>query len=270
MDRSKWRGLLKVSLVEIPVRLLAASESGEKIKFHRLHAVCCARMQSKSWCGTCNEEVPHGDTVRGYEHRKGEHVVLTDEELETVADNSSQALTITSVVHPPVDPIYIDTTGYLMPDGTAAEGAFETLRVALGLRIAVGTLVLRGASTRVALEGRDRGFLVYQLRPHTQVRAIAEVSRSRPSVGAPGAGEVAMARKLFTSIVARAIDYADIKDEHAVRVMALVAAKVTGKAMPAAATKKPVVSSLHAALAQSLAAARPRPTVVPHRKTVAS
>ena len=265
--RPKWKGKLKLSLVEVPVRLLSASESTETIKFHRLHASCLGRTQSKAWCGVCNVELVCGsDTVRGYEHRKGEHVVVSDEELEALHEDATHALTITSVVSGPVDPIYIDSVAYLVPDGTTAEPAFDTLRVALGAKLAIGMVVLAGKATRVALDAVAHGFIVYVLRPHARVRQIAEV-RQGLAVRHPAKAEVAMATQLFGAIAQAGVDYSSVKDEYAERVKALVAAKIAGQVPPVPAKATTIGTTLTQALQASLAAAgRAGPTVVPHRK----
>ena len=56
--RSTWKGFLKVSLVNIPVRVFPATESAAALSFNQLHNVCQTRIQQKRWCPTCDREVP--------------------------------------------------------------------------------------------------------------------------------------------------------------------------------------------------------------------
>ena len=48
--RSTWKGYLKVSLVNIPVRVYPATESSATLSFNQLHAECQTRIQQKKWC----------------------------------------------------------------------------------------------------------------------------------------------------------------------------------------------------------------------------
>jgi DNA end-binding protein Ku len=48
--RPTWKGFLKVSLVNIPVKVFPATESADTISFNQLHAECQTRIQQKRWC----------------------------------------------------------------------------------------------------------------------------------------------------------------------------------------------------------------------------
>ena len=43
--RSTWKGFLKVSLVNIPIRVFPATESAASLSFNQLHSVCQTRIQ---------------------------------------------------------------------------------------------------------------------------------------------------------------------------------------------------------------------------------
>ena len=45
--RSTWKGFLKVSLVNIPIKVFPATESGAMISFNQLHGQCRTRIQQK-------------------------------------------------------------------------------------------------------------------------------------------------------------------------------------------------------------------------------
>ena len=76
--RATWKGFLKVSLVNIPVRVFPATESAASVSFNQLHAECQTRIQQKRWCPSCEREVPLSDIVKGYEFQKGRYVVMTE------------------------------------------------------------------------------------------------------------------------------------------------------------------------------------------------
>src|SRR5258706_7919845 len=65
--RPTWKGYLKISLVNIPVRVFPATDSAAIISFNQLHAECRTRIQQKKWCPTCEKEVTQQELVKGYE-----------------------------------------------------------------------------------------------------------------------------------------------------------------------------------------------------------
>src|SRR5207237_4706162 len=79
--RPTWKGFLKVSLVNIPVKVFPATESAETISFNQLHAECQTRIQQKRWCPHCEREVPNSELVKGYEFEKGRYVVVSEEDM---------------------------------------------------------------------------------------------------------------------------------------------------------------------------------------------
>ena len=92
--RSTWKGFLKVSLVNIPVRVFPATESAAALSFNQLHNVCQTRIQQKRWCPTCDREVPNTEIVKGYEFQKGRYVVVTEEDFAKVTVESTRVINL--------------------------------------------------------------------------------------------------------------------------------------------------------------------------------
>ena len=69
--RPTWKGHLKISLVNIPVRVFPATDSAATISFNQLHAECQSRVQQKRWCPSCEAEVSKHDVVKGFEFENG-------------------------------------------------------------------------------------------------------------------------------------------------------------------------------------------------------
>ena len=69
--RPTWKGYLKVSLVNIPIKVYPATESSATISFNQLHAECQTRIQQKRWCPTCDREVSNSELVKGVRVREG-------------------------------------------------------------------------------------------------------------------------------------------------------------------------------------------------------
>ena len=152
-----------------------------------------------------------------------------------------------------VNPLYIDSTSYLVPDGPASVHAFETLRVALGQRMAVGSVVIRKATRMVGLTAAKDGFLVYMLRNRDQVRELGDIDRVEAI--RPPKEDVALASKLLDALEGT-FSYEGVRDEYTAAVRELIHAKAEGRA-PAApeAPKAAATSSLADALRASLDAA---------------
>jgi DNA end-binding protein Ku len=86
--RATWKGFLRLSLVNIPIKVFSATESSGSIGFNQLHGECRTRIQQKRWCPTCNREVAYSELVKGYEFEKGRYVVLSSEEIDSVRPES--------------------------------------------------------------------------------------------------------------------------------------------------------------------------------------
>src|SRR5258705_11317764 len=127
--RPTWKGFLKVSLVNIPVKVFPATESADTISFNQLHAECQTRIQQKRWCPHCEREVPNTELVKGYEFEKGRYVVINDEDIQKVRVESTHVINLVQFADDSeIDPIYVDRAYYLAPDGPMAAEAFAVMR----------------------------------------------------------------------------------------------------------------------------------------------
>src|SRR5438128_10249965 len=90
--RATWKGYLKISLVNIPVKVFPATESSATISFNQLHNECQTRIQQKRWCPQCNREVPLSEVVKGYEFEKGRYVIVSDDDFAKVRTASTRVI----------------------------------------------------------------------------------------------------------------------------------------------------------------------------------
>ena len=127
--RATWKGHLKISLVNIPIKVFPATESSGSISFNQLHAECQTRIQQKKWCPHHEREVPNSEIVKGFEFEKGRYVVMSDEDLERVRPESTRVIDLVQFADAAsLDPMYVDRTYYLAPDGGIAADAFAVMR----------------------------------------------------------------------------------------------------------------------------------------------
>src|SRR6201991_728460 len=119
--RPTWKGFLKISLVNIPIRVFPATDSAATISFNQLHAECQTRIQQKRWCPKCEREVPNSEIAKGYEFEKGRYVVMTEDDMSKVKPESTRELDLVQFTEASsIDPVYVERPYYLAPDGPMA------------------------------------------------------------------------------------------------------------------------------------------------------
>src|SRR5262245_1985048 len=143
--RPTWKGFLKISLVNIPIKVFPATESGATISFNQLHGECRTRIQQKRWCSHCNREVPNSELVKGYEFEKGHFVVSDESDLEKGKAESTRVMDLGHLAgEAATAPMYVDRTYCRAPDGTAANNAFAVMRDGMQGKVGIGKLALYG------------------------------------------------------------------------------------------------------------------------------
>src|SRR5258708_38552860 len=119
--RATWKGFLKISLVNIPIKVFPATESSGTISFNQLHGECQTRIQQKRWCAHCNREVPNAEIVKGFEFEKGRYVVLSEEDFDKVRPASTRVIDLVQFAdETAIAPMYVDRAYCLAPDGGMA------------------------------------------------------------------------------------------------------------------------------------------------------
>ena len=127
--RPTWKGYLKISLVNIPIKVFPATDAGATLSFNQLHGECQTRIQQKRWCPKCEREVPNTDIVKGFEFEKGRYVVVDEEDIEKVRVDSTRVINLEKFTDDTaIDPIYLERPYYLAPDGPVAREAFAVIR----------------------------------------------------------------------------------------------------------------------------------------------
>jgi len=251
--RPTWKGYLKISLVNIPVRVFPATESSATISFNQLHGECRTRIQQKRWCPHCNREVPNSEIVKGYEFEKGHYVVLTEADFEKVRPESTRIIDLVQFAdEAAIDPIYVDRAYYLAPDGPVAGDAFAVVRDGMKGKVGVGKVALYGREYLVAVKPQQRGLVMYTLHHAGEIRSIDAVDElgSVPSVVKPE--EIKLARQVIETFDAP-LDLSAYKDEYRTALQAIIDAKIAGEEIVAPSLEAPPrVVNLMDALKKSL------------------
>jgi DNA end-binding protein Ku len=82
-----------------------------------LHRKDHSRIKEAWYCAEEEKPVERDEIVKGYEYEKGEYVVVTDEELKSVAPPTATTMEILQFVRADeVDPVYLESSYYLGPE----------------------------------------------------------------------------------------------------------------------------------------------------------
>src|SRR6185295_8777953 len=251
--RPTWKGYLKISLVNIPVRVFPATDAAATISFNQLHRECRTRIQQKRWCNTCQVEVPNTDLVKGYEFEKGKYVVLDDEDIAKVKSESTRVINIVQFTDvKTIDPVYVEKPYYLAPDGNVAAEAFAVMREGMAGKAAIGKVALYGREYLVAIRPRENGLVMYTLRHAAEVRAMSGIDELKTVPAKIKPDEVKLAKQVIGNFETEG-DLTQYKDDYQVELRKIIDAKIAGEEVVASSEEAPPkVVNLMDALRQSL------------------
>ena len=251
--RPTWKGFLKVSLVNIPVKVFPATESADAISFNQLHADCQTRIQQKRWCPHCEREVPNTELVKGYEFEKGRYVVMSEEDIQKVRVESTRVINLVQFADDSqIDPIYVDRAYYLAPDGPMAAEAFAVMREGMAGKAGIGKMALYGREYLVAIRPQKKGLVMYTLHHDAEIRSIDQIDElgSLPAKVKPA--EMKLAKQVIASFESE-LNLKDYKDEYKEGLRKIIDAKIAGEEIVAPEIQEPPkVVDLMEALRRSL------------------
>ncbi|OAH43492.1 Ku protein [Dietzia cinnamea] len=150
--RSIWKGEVSFGLVNVPVKVYAATED------HDLHARQVdkkdgVRIRYKKVRDDNGEEVEFSDIAKAYESEEGEMVILTKEDLASLPVEQNHEIEVTEFVPADqVDPVAFDNAYFLEP-ASRSNRAYVLMREALQQtdRLAICTFTLRNRTRLCAL-----------------------------------------------------------------------------------------------------------------------
>jgi len=251
--RATWKGFLKISLVNIPIKVFPATESAGTISFNQLHGECQTRIQQKRWCPHCEREVPNSEIVKGYEFEKGHYVVLTEEDIEKVRPESTRVIDLVQFAdEASIDPMFVDRAYYLAPDGGVASEAFAVMRDGMVGKVGVGKLALYGREYLVAVKPQGRGIVMYTLHHAAEIRSIDQVDELNSVPTSVKPAEMKLAQQVISTFEGP-LDLASYTDEYRAGLQQIIDAKIAGQEVVAPAQEAPAkVVNLMDALRKSL------------------
>jgi DNA end-binding protein Ku len=260
--RPSWSGLLRISLVSVPVKAYPAVRSAPASPFHFLHADCGQRIGYLKHCpqhGAVSAEA----IVRGYEYAPDHYVLMEAEELEQLRPARDKALVLEQFVPVgDIDPtFYGGRSLYLLPDGVAAHHPYGVLAQAMQQagQGALGLVVLSSQRHVVLVRPCGRLLVLEVLHYPAQVRSPAGYAADLACPAITEA-ERTLARQLL-ALASAPLDWSRYPDRSAAELAALIQAKIAQQP-PAAPAEEPAVLNLLEALQQSVAQASQAETMV--------
>lgn len=257
-----WKGSISFGLVNIPVKLHAATENKD-VKLRQLHKECHTPISYKKVCEGCKKEVIEEDIVKAYEYTKNKFVVLDAEELENLRkENEDKAVEIIDFVKlDEIDPIYFEKTYYLSPDATGAK-AYVLLRKTLeeSGKIGVAKITIRSKEQLAVVRVYKNTLVMEIIHFPDEVRNVSDVPNI-PGVDSVVQKELETALMLVDQLTTE-FDPTKYTDEYRTALMQLIEDKKAESTVTANA-KQPLpdnVTDLMSALQASLEKTKKKPT----------
>lgn len=221
--RAIWKGAISFGLVNVPVKLYAATSSHD-LSLHQVHAEDGGRIRYERRCEICKQVVAYKDIDKAYDD--GTHtVVLTKDDIAALpAEKSREIEVVEFVPADQIDPLRLDNSYYLEPEERAVK-PYTLLRRTLEEtdRVAIVQFALRQRTRLAALRVRDKAMVLQTLLWDDEVRAPEfDILDKQTKISDK---EMKMAGQLVDSL-AGDLDTSEFTDDYQVQLRALVDAKL--------------------------------------------
>ncbi|MFL6301471.1 MAG: Ku protein [Terriglobales bacterium] len=251
MAASVWTGFLTFGLISMPVRLFSGAR-GTRVSFHMLHREDNVRIKQQLFCPADERVVERSEIVKGFEYRKGEYVVVEPEEIKKIEPKTAKAMEILEFVkQSEVDPIYFESSYYLMPE-EAGRRPYALLARALEETkyLAIAKLTMHNREYTVMLRPSEGGIMLHTMYYKEEVKRLDSFGKVDVQVKE---AEVKVAHQLIEALAGK-FEPEKYHDTFEDNVKKLIQAKLEGREVTEVEKPRkmaPVVD-LMAALKQSL------------------
>jgi len=247
--RPIWRGHLRLALVTCPIALHSVVRASSELHFHYINDKTGNRVRSVMLDAETDEEVSRRELARGYEFEKDRYVLLDDEDFEKARIDASSTVSVDKFVAlESIDPIYFDTSYYVVPDGEVGQDVYTVLRDAISAtgQAALARVVISRRERPVAIRPMGKGLVCHTLHEPREINDARVLLDPIPDTK-PDATMVKLATQL--------IEPSDSEDHYEARLREVIAAKLKGEGITPQAEQAPArdnVIDLMAALKASL------------------
>jgi len=255
-ERPIWRGHLRLALVTCPVSLHSVLRASGNLRFHFINPKTGNRVRMVTLDAETEKEVPRRELVKGYEFEKDRYVLLDDQDFESAKIETSSTMTVEKFVErDAIQPIFFDTSYYMVPDGEAGQDVYTVLRQAIASsgRAALSRVVISRRERVVAILPLEKGMVVHTLHEPRDLYDYEKLF-DRIADAKPDSEMVKLARQLIERQEGK-FQPADTEDHYEKRLREVIDAKLKGEGIE---PEKPTTSrgdnviDLMAALKRSL------------------
>lgn len=258
MPASVWTGYLTFGLISMPVRLFSGAR-GEQVSFHMLHRDDLSRVKQQLYCPVDEKVIERSETVKGYEYRKGEYVVVEPEEIKKIEPKTAKAMEILEFVDSDqVDPLYFESSYYLAPED-AGKRPYALLAKAMRDTnyVAIAKLTMHNREYTVFLRPYEQGLMLHTMYYEDEVRKMDSFGTEDVEIKD---AEVKVAHQLIEALAAD-FDPTKYHDTFQENLKQLIQARLEGKEVTEIEKPKKMqpVTDLMSALKESLSRAEKKP-----------
>lgn len=263
-----WKGSVSFGLVNIPVKMFAATEDKD-VRFRYLHKACHTPIKYEKVCPVCQKEIADEEIVKGYEYEPGRFIILSESDFGSLQNKARgkniEILDFVSLSE--IDPIYFDKTYYLAPQDNGSK-AYSLLLRAMGDtgKTAIARIMIRHKQSLAALRTSGNVLVLATIFHPDEVRPAAQVP-GLPAGEDLNEKELDMAARLIDSLTA---PFAPEKyqDDYRKALHELINQKIAGQEVTTApaAPQKNVIDLLEALQASLNATRQEKAGAVPKKK----
>jgi DNA end-binding protein Ku len=224
--RAIWKGSVSFGLVNIPVKLYAATQQSS-LNLEMVDKRDMGKVRFKRINENTNQELTMENIGKAYMYN-GEYILLEDEDFEAASPEKSKIIEIKNFVkEDEIDTIYFENSYYLEPE-KSGEKAYSLLLETMKKsgKVGLAQFVLRTAETLSVLKPREDVLVLSKIRFAEEIRSTEELKLPRKSLVRPE--EMEMAQALVNQYTKK-FDLTMYKDEYAAALLKVIEERASGK-----------------------------------------
>ena len=225
--RALWKGSISFGLVNIPVKMFAASNERE-IKFVLLHKKDNSQIRFARICKLEEKEIPWEEIVKGYEYSPDEFVILTNEDFEKINLHKSKSIEIVHFIdEEEIDTIYYTKPYFLAPEKNASKAYSLLLEVLKkSKKVGIAKFVFHNREHLAVIKPYENAIILNELRYDAELLKPKdlELPKEKPA----SAQELSIALKLIDHLTT-SFKPAAYRDTYVEDAMDLIEKKAKGK-----------------------------------------
>lgn len=224
--RAIWKGSVGFGLVNIPVKLYAATQQSS-LNLEMVDKRDMAKVRFKRINENTSQELSMDNIGKAYMYN-GEYILLEDEDFEAASPEKSKIIEVKNFVkEDEIDSIYFENSYYLEPE-KSGEKAYALLFEAMvkSGKVGLAQFVLRTAETLSVLKPKNDVLVLSKIRFAEEIRSTEELKLPKRSLVKPE--EIRMALALVNQYTKK-FDIEMYKDEYAAALLKVIEERASGK-----------------------------------------